>query len=958
MELGIISSNFGIDNGFKPFSKNATDSDTVHIRDYLGERSLLGNYAVLAVEEYINNIAGITNVKINTAYALRGSVNDVQSVLTIIMDQIFPIFTVLVYLLPIMYLIQRVVEEKQTKTRESMRMMGMKDSAYWASWFVVFFIQNFTTSLIMTLGTAWTIFTSSNIFLVFCIYFLYGISNFGFCILMTALFDTVRTVSIGGLILNLISYYISYAFPKNMAMGWRLLSGVVPNLNLFHGNHPIWQVHSFKSISFSTINDIEKSYSITIFFGMAIVSMIVWTLIGLYVSYIIPTEFGTRKHPCFCFMRKRRTSRRQGSETLLSHDESESDDPAKSQNFEKVGNDLKELEGKEECLNIRNLKKVYPNGFHAVNNLSLKMYSGQIFALLGHNGAGKTTTISMLTGLFGSSGGQAEAFGIDLLNDQDEARKIMGVCPQHNVLFPSLTPKEHFDIFCDFKGVPDNKREEAINKCLANVDLDEQKDVLSKNLSGGQKRKVNVGIAMLGDSKIVLLDEPTSGMDPTARRRLWELLKENKKDKIIILTTHYMEEADILGDRIAIMANGNAECCGSPIFLKEKFGVGYYLTIDKTTQDKVPEIDEFVMSRIPGAIKLSEVSSEASFQLPNTEINLFKDFFIEIDENRDSLQIKSYGISATTLEEVFLKVGDGLVEKDDTHGISINDSRSKEKANDEYCLVDESIEGFSLSISQLFAMIKIRVLMTVRELRILFLEVALPTLLIIISAILLGVSINLNDEVAFLTLDRVPDHQVTTFAFNQNNIAASDDVSRFMNTYYAEPPFNGNLIQDQFGGDNLMDTAGLFNLNVMEMEEFTNIFSVYVNDISDDIGVRTYDILTIIDPAQKGAAGYAVQGAMTSILRDATGDNNAEFNIRRGPFPQTKKDDDLIKIVLAIVTIFSYTVAFGVITSSIAGNICKEREDSLKHQQIVSGGSKLSYWLSMFITDLFKFIAP
>lgn len=107
--------------------------------------------------------------------------------------------------------------------------------------------------------------------------------------------------------------------------------------------------------------------------------------------------------------------------------------------------------------------------------------------------------------------------------------------------------------------MPNERRQEAIEKCLYNVDLYEQKDMISKNLSGGQKRKVSVGIAMLGDSKIVLLDEPTSGMDPTARRRLWDLLKNNKEDKIIILTTHYMEEADILGDRIAIMANGDAQ---------------------------------------------------------------------------------------------------------------------------------------------------------------------------------------------------------------------------------------------------------------------------------------------------------------------------------------------------------------------------------------------------------------
>ena len=104
---------------------------------------------------------------------------------------------------------------------------------------------------------------------------------------------------------------------------------------------------------------------------------------------------------------------------------------------------------------------------------------------------------------------------------------------------------------------------------------------MAKSLSGGQKRKLSVAIALMGDSELVLLDEPTSGMDLTARRELWNMLKDEKQNRVIILTTHFMDEADILGDRIAIMADGRLVCLGSPLFLKNKFGVGYRLTISK-----------------------------------------------------------------------------------------------------------------------------------------------------------------------------------------------------------------------------------------------------------------------------------------------------------------------------------------------------------------------------------------
>jgi ATP-binding cassette subfamily A (ABC1) protein 3 len=118
---------------------------------------------------------------------------------------------------------------------------------------------------------------------------------------------------------------------------------------------------------------------------------------------------------------------------------------------------------------------------------------------------------------------------------------------------------------------------------------------------------------MIGNSKIIILDEPTSGMDTSSRRRLWEMLKENKNGRIVILTTHYMDEADILGDRIGIMAGGKVKCCGSSLFLKNRYGVGYNLVIAKTTRNPAPQIDDFIYQRIEGVKKLQEVSSEMTF---------------------------------------------------------------------------------------------------------------------------------------------------------------------------------------------------------------------------------------------------------------------------------------------------------------------------------------------------------
>ena len=153
---------------------------------------------------------------------------------------------------------------------------------------------------------------------------------------------------------------------------------------------------------------------------------------------------------------------------------------------------------------------------------------------------------------------------------------------------------------------------------LNDIELYDVKDQIVKTLSGGQKRKLSVAIAMIGNSNVVMLDEPTSGMDTTARRKLWEMLKKNKAGKIVILTTHYMDEADILGDRIAIMAEGDVQCTGSSLFLKNRYGVGYNLVIAKKERKLAPHIDAFMNQQIDNATKVQEVSGEMTYQLPTS----------------------------------------------------------------------------------------------------------------------------------------------------------------------------------------------------------------------------------------------------------------------------------------------------------------------------------------------------
>ncbi len=195
-------------------------------------------------------------------------------------------------------------------------------------------------------------------------------------------------------------------------------------------------------------------------------------------------------------------------------------------------------------ITCQNLRKVF-NKKTAVNDVSLNIFSGQITVLLGHNGAGKTTTMNMITGIFPPSSGTAYVDGYDIKTQTKEARRSIALCPQENILYNELDVYQHLKLYAILKDHPWNDVDNEINKILQLVTLTDKKHSLSTQLSGGMKRKLSLGIAMIANSKILILDEPTSGMDPEARRHMWDVLQSIRRDKTILLTTHYMEEADV-----------------------------------------------------------------------------------------------------------------------------------------------------------------------------------------------------------------------------------------------------------------------------------------------------------------------------------------------------------------------------------------------------------------------------
>ena len=204
-------------------------------------------------------------------------------------------------------------------------------------------------------------------------------------------------------------------------------------------------------------------------------------------------------------------------------------------------------------LEVKNLSKKY-NDFE-LKNVSFELPKGMILGFIGENGAGKTTTIKMLSGLILPTSGSIKILDMDMKKDIFKIKEILNVSPQETAIAPNLTVKENLEFMAGVYQIKD--KDKKINELIKMFKLDEVLNKRSKTLSGGWQRKVSIAISLINDPKILFLDEPTLGLDVIARKELWKVIYELKGKITIILTTHYMEEAESLSDRIGIMANGN-----------------------------------------------------------------------------------------------------------------------------------------------------------------------------------------------------------------------------------------------------------------------------------------------------------------------------------------------------------------------------------------------------------------
>lgn len=207
-----------------------------------------------------------------------------------------------------------------------------------------------------------------------------------------------------------------------------------------------------------------------------------------------------------------------------------------------------------------------------VDSLNLAVEEGELFALLGVNGAGKTTTIRMLTCLAKPSGGECSVCGHNCVSDSAAVKELVGISPQDTAVAENLTVRENLELMCGIYGFSREKAQSRINEMIELFNMQDVENSRAKTLSGGWKRKLSIALALISEPKLLFLDEPTLGLDVIARRELWKVIRELKSRVTIVLTTHYMEEAENLADRIAVMISGHLAALGTLSELEQQTG--------------------------------------------------------------------------------------------------------------------------------------------------------------------------------------------------------------------------------------------------------------------------------------------------------------------------------------------------------------------------------------------------
>ena len=907
---------------------------------------------------------------------------------------IISIIILLAYMAPLSLYVFRIVGEKETKIKETMKIMGLSEGEYFLSYFIQYIIISFFVSLINALLFKCTFKHIPFHFLFFSI-LLWAFDIFSLVYFFQSFIDKKRI----SLILSLVIYFIMFCLSLICVFGKKSLAlkvilSIFPPVGL---NIGILLFSKFE-VNFKYFYNKDflinyDNYSIGIMYLMFIIDFILYLFLGFYLNNVLPHEIGIQSPWYFLFTKKYwnsfkkkkkiNTIQKMPQNNLEKNEKEiiESNTSLEDKNLYNNSSDFENEEiynnkyNKRDILKIRNIVKKFEDGKVAVNGVNLNLYKDEIFALLGQNGAGKTTLISMLTGIYQATSGYIIYKDINILNNlnMDIFREKIGICPQHDILFDNLNVREHLEMFSIFKGVESKKVNLEINKVLKDFQLEDIQYMIVKNLSAGQRRKISIALAIIGGSEVIFLDEPSSGMDISSRRNLWEILKYQSKGKIIILTTHYMEEASVLGKRIGIINLGKLKCLGSPLFLIEKFGK--YMTLNVTKEKKADNkiIIDFI-SKFFTHIKYEVLHEEILFRIQikgedlenqenKNEINL-SNFFKKFDEQLSTLKIKTYNVSMPTLEDAFLNIISNNREK----LIKQNDKKILIEENQNSILFNTILkENFPITkkfISDFNINMKRRFLIAIRDIKSFIIEILCPFIIVLIGLgiansemnyfsypELIDISIIGNQKILYASLlnnNKVEDYFITNINNIKNEIIEEFDYFKFQNNSIAIKYFVDMVYYKSKDSENSLNH---------EIDMTTDKYiGYYASLLMLEEKDNKYEFIMLLNTRVSHCIPIYSHYLLKSII-EKTIKKRIDINFTHYPMPLTDKLKEISNYNLGnkIIIVFFIGVALSLQPINFISLLVRERNNNSKHLMRISGINIVAYWIANYIFEIIKY---
>ncbi|KAK3753339.1 hypothetical protein QZH41_015277 [Actinostola sp. cb2023] len=609
------------------------------------------------------------------------------------------------------FVLQELVYEKQNRLKESMKMMGLANWIHWLAWYIkcLLFLL-ISVVLITAIVKGFKIFEYSNGFLVFLFFFLYVMSTISYCFFISVFFSNPTMSMLFGSVLWYAAYLPFQIFAQNeeydqLNMNAKAAMCLLPNSAIGIGATLLSRLESLKiGLTFDNLNEPsspDDTFTMAWVMGMMLISSVVFMIFTWYIEGIFPGKFGIPKPFYFPFQKSYWCgfSHDDIIEANAKHQELDEENEGHNHDVEDEPTDL------EVGVGIKNLRKVFKSILRITIGIIIIIIMGII--------------IIIIMGII--------IMGIIIII-------IMGIIIMDIIVMGIIV--------MGIIGTYGQPAKEEVITMITHMQLLDKMNEKSSTLSGGMKRKLSCAIALVGGSETVFLDEPTSGMDPYARRATWDLLLKYKAGKTIILTTHYMDEADFLGDRIAIMADGQLRCCGSSLFLKSRYGVGYHLTLVKDAEKFNENVTINAIKRVvPSAEILSNVGAELEFVLNREAAKSFESLFLELETKKDDYGIASFGVSVTTMEEVFMKVGEGSektvedIASDHQHHKDTENILDMPKKDPD---MGELLKGFPLKWQQYKAMLIKRFLNSKRDKKAVVTQLLLPLVMVLFGLIIIN----------------------------------------------------------------------------------------------------------------------------------------------------------------------------------------------------------------------------